>query len=45
VRIAWLGASDMRVDCETQPCKAKDHGLNRRAEIVVFKIDAIAEGN
>jgi outer membrane protein OmpA-like peptidoglycan-associated protein len=45
VRIAWLGASELLVDCETQPCTAKDHGLNRRAEIVVFKIDAIAEGN
>lgn len=44
VRIAWLGARELLVDCETQPCSAADHALNRRAEIVVFKVDAVAEG-
>ncbi len=43
IRIAWVGSSELLVDCESQPCSAKDHALNRRAEIVVLRADATAE--
>jgi outer membrane protein OmpA-like peptidoglycan-associated protein len=43
IRIAWLGASELLVDCNSQPCTAADHALNRRAEIVVISANKQAE--
>lgn len=43
IRIAWLGASELLVDCTSQPCTAADHALNRRAEIVVISANKQAE--
>lgn len=37
IKIAWVGANELLVDCGSQPCSQADHAMNRRAEIVLIR--------
>lgn len=36
IKIAWVGSSELLIDCGTQRCSQADHALNRRAEVVAL---------
>jgi outer membrane protein OmpA-like peptidoglycan-associated protein len=43
IKIAWVGSSELLVDCGSKPCSQADHALNRRAEIVVISESSRAQ--
>lgn len=43
IKIAWVGANELLVDCGVQPCSQADHAMNRRAEIVLIRTEVTGE--
>ncbi|WP_306641514.1 OmpA family protein [Sanyastnella coralliicola] len=41
-KIAWVGESELFIDCEGQPCSEADHALNRRVEVLFVAGDPTA---